>query len=239
MLFNSLDYFVFLGLALVGYWTLRRSGIERDIPTPAVPQPKAGRSEREQLAEGAHPYRGGSSVALRVERTAWRHLFVFLASCVFYMAWNPAYIALILVSTISDFLIGLALGRTDDRARRKALVLASLFINLGLLGTFKYFDFFSSATQDVFGVFGTSVITPRLELVLPVGISFYTFQTLSYTVDVYRRRIAPCTDPIKFAFYVTFFPQLVAGPIVRAAEFLPQLERPPWLTRERVGNALF
>ena len=208
MLFNSLDYFAFLGLTLVGFWVVRYVGPERD--------------------EGS-----------RTRGTWLRLLLVFLASCVFYMAWNPAYIALILFSTALDYTVGIQIHRAATKPAKKRWLLVSLVGNLGLLGVFKYFNFFSEATADVFEVFGVAIEAPVLDVLLPVGISFYTFQTLSYTIDIYRERLEPVRNPLAFAFYVTFFPQLVAGPIVRATEFLPQLERPPWLDRKRIGNALF
>ena len=215
MLFNSLDYFAFLALTLAGFWALRRLGRERD--------------EREDGDDGP----------LRVRGVAPRLFFLFLASCAFYMAWNPAYIGLILFSTLLDYTAGLQIAGAATKARKKAWLALSLVGNLGLLGVFKYFNFFSAATGDVVSLFGIELDTPVLDVLLPVGISFYTFQTLSYTIDVYRGRLEPCRSLVRFAFYVTFFPQLVAGPIVRAAEFLPQIDRPPWLTRERVGDALF
>jgi len=208
MLFNSLDYFAFLGLTVAGFWAIRFAGPERD--------------------EGS-----------RTRGASLRLLFVFLASCVFYMAWNPVYIVLILSSTVLDYGIGLQLGRVSSQRSKKALLAVSLTGNLGLLGVFKYFNFFSEATADALSLFGVSIEAPVLDVLLPVGISFYTFQTLSYTIDVYRGRLQPVKNPLEFAFYVTFFPQLVAGPIVRAAEFLPQLKRPPWLDRTRVGHGLF
>jgi len=208
MLFNSLDYFVFLGITLAGFWTLRFLGPERD---------------------------DGS----RVRGTWLRLLLLFLASCVFYMAWNPAYIVLILFSTVLDYSVGLAIHHAGSRGAKRGWLTLSLVGNLGLLGVFKYFNFFGRATADALGLLGVHAEAPILDVLLPVGISFYTFQTLSYTIDVYRGRLEPVRNPLEFAFYVTFFPQLVAGPIVRAAEFLPQLKRPPWLDERRVGQALF
>ncbi|MEZ4339714.1 MAG: hypothetical protein R3B82_24100 [Sandaracinaceae bacterium] len=108
------------------------------------------------------------------------------------------------------------------------------------LGLFKYFNFFSEATGDALGLFGVTIHPPVLDLLLPVGISFYTFQTLSHTIDVYRGRIEPVRNPIDFGFYVTFSsPSSSPGPSSVRPELLPQLRRPPWLDRERVGHALF
>lgn len=216
MPFHSLDYMAFLALTLGGFWALRRWGIEREVADPEAP----GR--------------------IRVRGSWLRLLFLFLASCVFYMAWNWRYIALILASTCLDYLVGIGLDVTRSPQRRKALLAASLIGNLGLLGVFKYYNFFIGATQAALGsIFGIEVQLPVLNVLLPVGISFYTFQTLSYSIDVYRGRLRPTWNFFEFAFYVTFFPQLVAGPIVRAAELLPQIQRPPWLTRERAGHGLF
>lgn len=222
MLFNSLDYFAFLALTLVGFWTLRRWGGERDVP--------------EDAAKGE----GGAGTRVVVRGSWLRLLFIFLASCVFYAAWNWRYIFLILFSAVLDYLVGLRIAASEDPKRRKAWLMVSLVGNLGLLGVFKYYNFFAESTGEALRlIFGVDVHVPLLDVLLPVGISFYTFQTLSYAIDVYRGQIQPTRNFLKFGFFVTFFPQLVAGPIVRAAEFLPQLDRPPWLTRERVGNGLF
>ncbi len=198
MLFSSLDYIVFLGLAVAGFWTL--SG-----------QPRL------------------------------RMLFVFAASCLFYMAWHPAYIFLILTSTLVDYVVGLRIHASNEETTRKRWLIVSLVSNLGLLGLFKYFNFASQATADVLHLlFGVTIEHPPfLNVLLPVGISFYTFQTLSYTIDIYRRKLEPTRDFIKFAVFVTYFPQLVAGPIVRATELLPQLSRKITLKTEQVTQGLF
>lgn len=164
---------------------------------------------------------------------------LLVASCLFYMAWSPRYVLLIFGSAVLDFSVGLALGATDSARSRKALVLLSLCGNLGLLAVFKYFNFFSQALADGMGSLGVQVDAVQLHWLLPVGISFYTFQTLSYTIDVYRRRLEPTRNFVQFAVFVTFFPQLVAGPIVRASELLPQLVKRPKLTSEQVGSGLF
>jgi alginate O-acetyltransferase complex protein AlgI len=171
--------------------------------------------------------------------TAMRFVFVFLASCVFYMSWHPYYIFLILGSTLLDFTAGHFIHAAKTKKKKRAWLSLSLVGNLGLLGTFKYFNFFGRATSDVVELFGVAFDPPFLDVLLPVGISFYTFQTMSYTIDIYRGRMKPTNNPLKFAFFVTFFPQLVAGPIVRASEFLPQLEQSPQLRRDEVGRGLF
>ncbi|MFW6050756.1 MAG: MBOAT family O-acyltransferase [Myxococcota bacterium] len=168
-----------------------------------------------------------------------RLAFVFLASCLFYMAWHPLYIGLILFSTALDYVAGWRIHRGRSRGVRRAWLLASLVGNLGLLGVFKYFNFFSQAVADGLGLAGLQIQAPYLDVLLPVGISFYTFQTLSYTIDIYRGRLEPRRSFLKFAFFVTFFPQLVAGPIVRASELLPQLDRRPRLAPDRVSRGLF
>ncbi|MCA9694921.1 MAG: MBOAT family protein, partial [Myxococcales bacterium] len=145
------------------------------------------------------------------------------ASYLFYAAWDVRFLALLCGSTALDFAIARALGRVDDEATRRRLVIASALGNLGVLGLFKYHDFFAASAAAALGELGVTVHPWTLDLVLPVGVSFYTFQTLGYTIDVYRRRIAPCGSLLDFACYVAFFPQLVAGPIERASALLPQL----------------
>jgi len=198
VLFNSLDYILFLGIAVAGFWLLARHA---------------------QL----------------------RIIFVFVASCLFYMAWHPAYIVLILGSTLVDYIVGLRIHATNEPKARKRWLILSLVSNLGLLGLFKYFNFASQATADVLGLFfGIEIPNPPfLDVLLPVGISFYTFQTLSYTIDIYRRKLEPTRNFFQFAFFVTYFPQLVAGPIVRASQLLPQLQRKITLRDEQVTQGLF
>lgn len=155
-------------------------------------------------------------------------LYLLVASYYFYAYWDWRFLGLILFSTAVDYVVGLSLARTEEERKRKILLLLSLVANLGLLGFLKYFNFFVGSLAPLLRTLGLHPGT--LQIILPVGISFYTFQTLSYTIDVYRRRIPPCRDPFDFALFVAFFPQLVAGPIVRAAEFLPQLETPRQLS---------
>jgi alginate O-acetyltransferase complex protein AlgI len=174
-------------------------------------------------------------VRLRVLRV----ILLLVASYLFYMSWNATFIVLIVFSTMVDYAIGLALGRVERPAGRKWLVFASVAVNIGLLGVFKYADFAISAVQLALSSLGLQVELPLLRLVLPVGISFYTFQSLSYTIDIYRRRLEPRRNPLEFAAFVAFFPQLVAGPIVRATQFLPQLDRRPALDDARASRGLF
>jgi len=158
-----------------------------------------------------------------------RKRLLLLASYYFYAYWDWRFLSLILVSTMVDYFVALGLARTTSLQGRKVLLITSLVCNLGILGFFKYFNFFVESLQGILDAFGLHAGT--LHIVLPIGISFYTFQTLSYTIDVYRRRLEPCRNVFDFALFVAFFPQLVAGPIVRASEFLPQLEANP-----RVGG---
>ena len=154
------------------------------------------------------------------------------ASYLFYAAWDWRFVFLLLLSTGVDYTVGRRLGVTTDPRIRRRLVFGSLFTNLGILGFFKYVGFFSDSVRDGFAALGIELSSITLDVVLPVGISFYTFQTLSYTIDVYRGRLEPVDNPLEFALFVAFFPQLVAGPIERARRLLPQIG-----TARRVGWA--
>jgi len=168
-----------------------------------------------------------------------RKVLLLAASYYFYAYWDWRFLGLIALSTLVDYLVALQLGRTDDPGKRKGLLIVSLAVNLGLLGFFKYYNFFIDSFRPIIEGLGLHAAT--LDILLPVGISFYTFQTLSYTIDVYRRELEPRRNLIDFALFVAFFPQLVAGPIVRAAHFLPQLESYKPLTRANlyVGFQIF
>jgi alginate O-acetyltransferase complex protein AlgI len=168
-----------------------------------------------------------------------RKLFLLAASYFFYAQWDPRFLLLIMVSTAVDWFVGQGLGRSEDRKVRKRLLWLSLGVNLGLLGTFKYLDFFIDSAAALLTTLGFQADVHTLGLILPVGISFYTFQTLSYTIDIFQRRIRPHHSPLDFALFVAFFPQLVAGPIVRARDFLPQLSRMPLPTREDLSLGLY
>lgn len=225
MLFNSLDYLLFLSFALAAYWWL--------------------------VARGA-----------RVARL----VVILLLSCVFYAAWEPAYLVLIVFSTVADWFVArniaandveaplassadgtdAKVGRpVDDATRaaaeqiRKRWVAVSVVVNLTLLGTFKYYDFAATSVAQALSLFHIEVAPPLLHWALPVGISFYTFESLSYCIDVYRRKCAPAKSPLELLFFITFFPKLVAGPIARPADLLPQIEREPVLDADRVGHGLF
>lgn len=151
--------------------------------------------------------------------------FLLVASYVFYMSWSVPCSLLILFTSLTDYLVGWALGRMERPLPRKLLLTASLVVNLGVLGFFKYTNFFLDTTCFGLGLLGAHLNWVELNIILPVGISFFTFQSMSYTIDVYRRNIEPAGSLRDFLLFVAFFPQLVAGPIVRAADFLPQLAR--------------
>jgi D-alanyl-lipoteichoic acid acyltransferase DltB (MBOAT superfamily) len=147
-----------------------------------------------------------------------------IASYLFYGWWDWRFLSLIIISSTADFIIGILLGRTQEKAQRKILLIASLIVNLGILGFFKYFNFFVESMNELMSVLSLNLNTTTLNIILPVGISFYTFQTLSYTIDVYKGKIEPTKDIISFFAFVSFFPQLVAGPIERASHLLKQFQ---------------
>lgn len=180
MLFNSFEYFVFLGAVVVVYFSL--------------------------------PFR-------------WRVWFLLGASYYFYMRWRWEFIFLIVAQTIVNYEAGRRIGASNNDAIRKAWLTTAILSSLGLLAFFKYFNFFSENFRLVFEAAGLNYMVPHLDILLPVGISFYTFQTLSYTIDVYRRDHAVENHVGRFALYVAFFPQLVAGPIERATNLLDQFKR--------------
>lgn len=153
-----------------------------------------------------------------------RNVVLVVASYVFYGWWDWRFLFLLATSTLVDFTVAGWMHSSTDEQRRRHLLWFSLAVNLGLLGAFKYAGFFVDSFVDTAGSIGWNVAGPTVEVLLPVGISFYTFQTISYTFDVYRRRIAPTTNLIDFATYVAYFPQLVAGPIERAQRLLPRIQ---------------
>jgi D-alanyl-lipoteichoic acid acyltransferase DltB (MBOAT superfamily) len=180
MLFNSIDFAIFLPVVFLIYW-----------------------------------------FALGGKRKSQNYLLL-LASYVFYGWWDWRFLGLMLFSTIVDYSLGLQIHRTTDDKCRKIFLVTSLSVNLGLLGFFKYYNFFVENFIEAFSLLGTQFSIHTLSIILPVGISFYTFQTLSYTLDVYNRKLIPTRSFIDFAAFVSFFPQLVAGPIERASNLLPQ-----------------
>ena len=171
---------------------------------------------------------------LRLLPARGRNPLLLLASYVFYAFWDWRFLSLILLSTGVDFLCGRMLDRGAGGRRR--WVALSVAVNLTILGTFKYLGFFVEEFAALAGHFGLSPSLPVLELVLPVGLSFYTFQSMGYTIDVYRGKVPACRSPLDFALFVAFFPQLVAGPIERASRLLPQIQRPRAITRGDVAE---
>ncbi|MBR2048775.1 MAG: MBOAT family protein [Oscillospiraceae bacterium] len=168
-----------------------------------------------------------------------RKYWLLAASYFFYGYWNPVFLLLLLFSTAVDYFCGLGMERYRENSRvRKLLMLTSVLMNLGLLFSFKYLDFFTQNINSFCAGLGISYRIPALNLILPVGISFYTFQTMSYTIDVYRGDYPAEKDPIAFALYVTYFPQLVAGPIESASNLLPQLKKEQHLNWEDVSAGI-
>ena len=179
MLFNSLDFAVFLPITFILYWVLNKS-------------------------------------------LKYQNLLILVASYVFYGWWDWRFLSLIAFSTTVDYIIGIQLSKENKPLKRKLFLWASIIVNLGFLGFFKYYNFFLDNFVAAFSFFGQPINANSLNIILPVGISFYTFQTLSYSIDVYRKKLEPNKDFIAFAAFVSFFPQLVAGPIERATNLLPQ-----------------
>jgi D-alanyl-lipoteichoic acid acyltransferase DltB (MBOAT superfamily) len=173
-----------------------------------------------------------------VSRGRARLVILVFASYFFYGWWDWRFTSLLLLSTTIDYGLGLIMGGETRPRRRRALLTLSLVSNLGILGVFKYFDFFSDSFRELAQAIGWSVSTPVLNVILPVGISFYTFQTLSYTIDLYRGRIPAERDFLRFAAYVALFPQLVAGPIVRASQLLPQLRFDQRIDASRISRGI-
>ncbi len=181
-----------------------------------------------------------------------RNTYLLLFSLFFYYKSGGLYFGLLLISTVVDYWCGNAIHKSNDRSRRRLFLILSLFVNLGLLAFFKYSVYFVDLINDLahtdfkavnfMAMFSNNWFGSEFdlyEIILPVGISFYTFQTLSYTIDIYRRQIKPAKNIVDFGFFVTFFPQLVAGPIVRAADFIPQIYKKYSLTKEQLGVALY
>lgn len=180
MLFNSIDFLIFLPIVFIIYWFVVNKNIKL------------------------------------------QNLFIVIASYIFYGWWDWRFLSLIIFSTIVDFIIGSKLENQKNQKKRKLFLWVSILTNLGLLGFFKYYNFFVENFITAFSFLGYEFSPSTLNIVLPVGISFYTFQTLSYTLDVYKEKLKPTKDFIAFAAFVSFFPQLVAGPIERATHLLPQ-----------------
>ncbi|HNS99896.1 MAG TPA: MBOAT family protein [Polyangiaceae bacterium] len=176
---------------------------------------------------------------LLVGRPTLRRLFLLAASYYFYGSWDWRFLGLLVLSTVIDFVVGYRMS-IAPKHKRRGLLLLSVVSNLGILGFFKYYNFFIDSVVTTLHSVGLHADIPTLQIILPVGISFYTFQTMAYTIDVYRDRSEVCKDPLTFALYVSFFPQLVAGPIERAQNLIPQLARDPTaFSQSEAGKALF
>ncbi|MEX1364100.1 MAG: MBOAT family protein [Nannocystaceae bacterium] len=168
-----------------------------------------------------------------------QNLVLLVASYVFYGWWSWKFLGLIALSTAIDYVAGLRIADSDDPKVRKRWVAVSCVSNLGILAAFKYFDFFLGSLGELLTMLGLEAALPSLSWVLPVGISFYTFQSMSYSIDVYRGDTEVSRNPLNFAVYVSFFPQLVAGPIERSSNFLPQVARPRTVTARGLETGLF
>ncbi|MEM6515210.1 MAG: MBOAT family O-acyltransferase [Bacteroidota bacterium] len=180
MLFNSIDFAIFLPIVFLLYWFVTNKNLKL------------------------------------------QNLLIVVASYVFYGWWDCRFLSLIVFSTVVDYTVGRQLRNEENQLKRKILLWTSILVNLGFLGFFKYYNFFLGNFITAFSFFGQDIQANSLNIILPVGISFYTFQTLSYTIDVYKRKLEPTQDFITFSAFVSFFPQLVAGPIERATNLLPQ-----------------
>jgi len=196
MLFNSLEFLLFLPVCFIIYWFI----VNRNIKL--------------------------------------QNAFILVASYFFYGWWDYRFLALIVFSTIIDYSIGIGINKSTEKTRRKTLLFISLIVNLSLLGFFKYYNFFIDSWVDLFSSLGIEMHRSTLNIILPVGISFYTFQTLSYTIDVYREKLKPSMNFINFAAYVAFFPQLVAGPIERATNLLPQFSKKRVFSEEQAISGI-
>lgn len=179
MVFNSLEYILFLPLVFLIYWQVCKS-------------------------------------------VRSRNLLIVAASYIFYGWWSWKFLVLIFITTICSFMAGIGIEKASSRMRRRGLLTANIMLNIGILFTYKYFNFFADSFVHLLRALGFAADSVTLNLVLPVGISFYTFQALSYTIDVYRREISATRDVVAFFSFISFFPQLVAGPIERATNLLPQ-----------------
>ncbi|WP_143962625.1 MBOAT family O-acyltransferase [Litoribacter populi] len=196
MLFNSLEFAIFLPLVFFLFWALAKKGV-----------------------------------------TA-QNVLLLGASYFFYGWWDWRFLSLIFISSLVDYFVGLKMSKTEEPQTRKYLLWISLGVNLGFLAFFKYFNFFMDSFTEAFTFFGSSVPANRLNIILPVGISFYTFQTLSYTIDIYYKRLEPTKNLLAFMTFVSFFPQLVAGPIERASNLLPQFFRERKFSYENASQGL-
>lgn len=178
------------------------------------------------------------AVFFLLKKVRFRQIFLLAASWYFYAVWKPEYIFLLLISTLTDYFLAQKIEKEEKAKKRKVLLILSLLVNIGILFGFKYFSFFDHNVQRALAYFNIFHETSFENVLLPIGISFYTFQTISYTIDVYKREIEAERDFIKFALFVSFFPQLVAGPIERAAHILPQFKKKTFWDHRRITYGL-
>ena len=171
-------------------------------------------------------------------RKIQRNSFLLIASYFFYGYWDWKFCLLLATSTIVDYFLGIQIEKNKTQLKKKALLIVSLATNLGILGFFKYFNFFIDSFSEMVGQFGYSPDYLHLNIILPVGISFYTFQTLSYSIDIYRGSLKPTRNFIDFALFVAFFPQLVAGPIEKARDLLPQISSKRIPTKKQLSEGV-
>jgi alginate O-acetyltransferase complex protein AlgI len=169
----------------------------------------------------------------------YRHIMLLAASYYFYAVWNEWLLLLIFFSTATDYFFAAWIEDTASKRTKKRILIASIVINFGILATFKYLDFFIQSSYDFLAAMGLNPSIHTLGILLPVGISFYTFQSISYIVDVYNQNTKAERSFLRYALYIAYFPQLVAGPIVRSTDFFPQLSRVPVLTREDFTFAVY
>jgi len=167
-----------------------------------------------------------------------QNFLLLVTSYIFYGWWDWRFLTLIIFSSMVDYLVGIELEKQQDKIKRKFLLLTSIFVNIGFLGFFKYYNFFAENFIKAFTLFGKHPDIISLKVILPVGISFYTFQTLSYSIDVYKRKFTPTKDMISFFAFVAFFPQLVAGPIERAINLLPQFYKKRYFEYDKAVDGM-
>ena len=196
MLFNSIEFTIFLPIVFLLYWFVFNKNLKA------------------------------------------QNLMILVVSYVFYGWWDWRFLSLIAFSSLVDYTVGYNLSKSQNSIKRKLLLITSIGVNLGLLGFFKYYNFFIESFVDSFSLLGSELNISTLSIILPVGISFYTFQTLSYTIDIYKRKLDPTKDFISFVSFVSFFPQLVAGPIERAKNLLPQFYKKRVFNNTMASNGI-
>lgn len=172
-------------------------------------------------------------------RHKWQNRMLFVVSYLFYSFWDWRFLGLILISTVTDFWCAREIHQHQEKKIRRRFLFLSIGVNLTILGFFKYFNFFTENLITLFSSLGLNVTSPAITIILPVGISFYTFQTMSYTIDVYRKQLKPASHFFDYALYVAFFPQLVAGPIERAKNLMPQIEHKRTINQKFFSEGLF